>query len=285
MPGVPLLTLAHTYLAGRHPQSRNIRIPPRACAGSPAKGMKAHKHRPPQALLPHAGFVFNAALAAGRVQGQKVVFLQDESYLMPVINSRYFEWFVLQHGKGVFTLPQNKVKGSDVLAVKKILREKGEVIESRMLNILKPEAQRIYKEAVPTSWIPQNEESEIFCAAAEALFPGREDGIQELGRLIAKYTMSTIYKAFLRIPTVDFIIDRAGYLWDMNMGKGKTAIERHGEKQGVFKVTEYPELLPVQGKEIAGYICGILDMTRAKNPQVTFQGNNPAQWEWHIRWE
>ena len=63
-----------------------------------------------------------------------------------------------------------------------------------------------------------------------------------------------IYKFFLRIPSVGFIIKNATATWNTMNDKGTVRVESITSNGGLLVLSDLPELSAVQRE----YICGVL---------------------------
>ncbi len=175
-------------------------------------------------------------------------------------------------------------KGTDVVALRKIFRERGGDVEKSFLDRLPEELQRMYKEIVHTTWSPVEKQAELYAHAAEALFPGNPDGLRLLGQEMARRSYSGVYRIFLRLPTVDFIINRVAQVWGTYYDQGEACIEDFQGQGGVFVVRNFPELPRKMREVICGHLTVILEATGAHQISVTLQDQDPKAWRWRISW-
>lgn len=180
----------------------------------------------------------------------------------------------------------NHLKATDIVALRKIVRARGAEMEKVLLDSLSPEAKAGYENALATSWVSQAVEKEIMEACTRQLFPKEIAGLRQLGKLLAQHNLTGIYKVFLRIPTIEFVIKRVADLWKMFFQKGSAKAEIVAPRQGVLAVYDYPELMPYQREVIAGYIHGVLELAGARQVQVSLLPSDAASaWKWEVTWE
>jgi len=104
-----------------------------------------------------------------------------------------------------------KVKASDIIMVKKMLQDAG--LDQQVLPTLSAETFKALQAAGATSWVEMSQEAEVLQAAAAALYAQDPRALERLGREVAKQQFTGIYKVFLMIPSVDFIVKRISTMW------------------------------------------------------------------------
>jgi hypothetical protein len=176
-------------------------------------------------------------------------------------------------------------KGTDVMALRPIIRERGPDFERQYIDSLTPEARTLFAEVMAFSWSPVEVQMEVYTKAARLLFPGVAEPMFELGRMLARKTYSGIYKVFLRVPTTAYVLGRASSMWKTFFDAGEASVERVESKTAEFVVRGFPDY-PHEMREMArGHMTVLLEMTRARNPQVRHIGNDPQAWRWRASWE
>jgi hypothetical protein len=175
-------------------------------------------------------------------------------------------------------------KGTDVVSLKKLFREMGRDQEKRFLERLSPEMQELYHSIVHTSWTPISKQTEIYEAAALMLFPGHPQYLMELGKCMSRRSYSTVYKIFLRIPTMEFVVNRAASLWRFYHDQGDALIIDFKENSATFVVRNYPDLSRKMREIIAGHIAVLLELTGGKNIYIDVLDTNPEAWKWELSW-
>jgi hypothetical protein len=179
----------------------------------------------------------------------------------------------------------NTLKATDIVTLRKILREKGADPERVVVERLSPEAKTAYENVLATSWISQAVEKEIMESCLRELFPGEPQGFRLLGKLLAQHNLTGVYKVFLRIPTIEFIMKRVGDLWRMFFQIGSAKVEITAPHHGLLTVSGYPDFMPYQRELVAGYIQGIMGLAGAHQVQTTQLSFDPSAWKWEITWE
>jgi uncharacterized protein (TIGR02265 family) len=177
-----------------------------------------------------------------------------------------------------------KVKASDVAIVKKLVRTQGGDLEARVRARLSPDALSVYSSSLSTEWIELGRESEVLSIAAPLLFPDERKPLHRLGHEVARIQYSGIYKVFLLIPTVGFIVKQVSKAWRTLYDQGDVRVEALTEHSGTLVALGLPDLTAAQREYIGGYLSGILGLTGAKNIQVTRRDSDPKAWRWTLTW-
>ncbi|MCD4814020.1 hypothetical protein K8S19_10070 [bacterium] len=176
-------------------------------------------------------------------------------------------------------------KGTDVVTLKKILKNRGEETYRDFLKKLDEETTEAFLKIITTTWTPIHLQAKIYEVAAATLFPGHNRGILQLHRELAKSSYSSIYKIFLRIPTIPFIARRAAAVWRSYYDTGNASVENIENKSLDFIVRAFPQL-PFTLREAANaHIAVLVEATGAKNVRVVHHDSDPQQWTWKITWE
>jgi len=177
----------------------------------------------------------------------------------------------------------NEVKASDVVASRKMVVERNR--EADLFKRLSPAAKTIFQTALSSTWIGFREEEEILTAVAETLFADAANPLHDLGRAIADANLKGIYKAFLRIPSIAFVADRAPSLWAFMSKKGKLLTEMTGDRSVRVTITHYSDLPRYQIDYIAGYLEHVVVLMGKSGVRVTSIADDPQAWRWDVRWD
>jgi hypothetical protein len=178
----------------------------------------------------------------------------------------------------------SRIKGTDVASLRTLIREKGPETEQRLLAPLTPALRQLYLETTPVTWNPVEAQAELYERAAEVLFPGQPAAIMEMHRVLSRMSYSGIYKVFVRIPTVEFIAQRAASVWGKYYDAGEAKIENATKASLDFVVRRFPQLPHALREATTGHLLTMLEMTRVRDPKVTSPAHTPEAWVWHVTW-
>jgi hypothetical protein len=179
----------------------------------------------------------------------------------------------------------SRVKASGSMTIHKMVQKKGAEAAQRFLARLAPGTRETLLHELATSWIPIEQEEEIFRIAADCLYPGDPEALRRLGQSVAEDNFNGIYKIFLRIPTPEFIIRRIPQTWSTLHDEGQACVEDYHDNCGTLVARSIPDLPAVQREYICGYIVGILSLTSAKRISVSKIETDPQAWKWRIAFE
>ena len=177
------------------------------------------------------------------------------------------------------------VKASDIVIIRDILKAKGDEYLNTMHSSLPPDVLKTFQTALSITWIPLEVEAEIIQAASRLLFPTDPRPIYKLGHTVAGKQFTGIYKFFLRIPSIGFIIRNASATFNTMNDKGTVRIDELTSSSRMFVISDLPELTAVQREYICGVVSCVLELAGAKNIKMAKIENDPNEWKWKISWE
>lgn len=177
------------------------------------------------------------------------------------------------------------VKATDIVIIREMLKEKGDEDINALASALKPETFKILKTTLSVNWVPLEIEAEILQEASKLFFPNDLRPLFKLGHKVAGKQFTGIYKLFLRIPSVGFVIKNASATWNTMNDKGTVRVDGLTSNGGMLVLSDLPELTPVQREYICGVLSCILELTGVKNVKVDKVENNPNEWKWKISWQ
>lgn len=178
----------------------------------------------------------------------------------------------------------SKIKGTDVVALRVLLKEKGAAAEEAFQGLLTSELKRLYLDTMAFTWNSVDLQTRLYEAAVEILFPGDPDGLCRLGREMARRSYSTIYKILLRLPSLQFVMNQAAKMWVAYFEQGVGSIIDAGEKTATFVVSGYPELPRSMRQVVRGNITAITELTGIKNVRIRHDESDPKAWKWIVQW-
>jgi hypothetical protein len=179
-----------------------------------------------------------------------------------------------------------KTKGTGINWLRDLIESRGTQAEQAMSKALSAEDHLAYRSAMPVAWVPEDTATRIYLAAGNILFAGKPDVRIEVGRGMAKSNLTGIYKLFLPLVTIPFLMKQSSRLWRTYHDTGETSVEEvKGEKRIIFTVSEFPELPADMRQVLRGYILGLAEMVDVRNTSVVLDESNNLAWKWIITWE
>jgi len=176
------------------------------------------------------------------------------------------------------------VKATDIVIIRDMLKETGNDRINSMTSVLRPETFKIFQTALSLSWVPIEVESEILQEASKLFFPNDPRPLFKLGYTVAGKQFTGVYKFFLRIPSVGFIIKNVSATFNTMNDKGACRVDDLTSNGGTFVISGLPEQTAVQREYICGVVSCVLELAGAKNIKITKIENNPDEWKWKINW-
>jgi hypothetical protein len=177
------------------------------------------------------------------------------------------------------------VKATNTCTLKKIVHAQGTDFETAFLHELNEKARITYDCAITSAWITDEREKEIMDVAVAFFFRNHPDPYYELGCLLAQHTLTGIYKVFLRIPTIPYVIRRGSLLWSSFMKKGRVDFKHVKKHSACVVISDIPEFRLYQHELLRGYMHVILEIMGKTDIQIQLDDSNPAAWTWSLQWK
>jgi hypothetical protein len=174
------------------------------------------------------------------------------------------------------------VKGTDVLTIRRLLAEAGPEVEARVLAKVSSDVVGAYRRTVASTWTAVELQAAFYEAAADALFPGQHDPVELLFIEVARRSYSNVYRFFLSIPSIPFLVAQAARLWRTYYDTGTASAEFVAKGKARFKVSHFSALPRVLRSAITGHIRFLVENTGAKAVSIAVDESNPVHWIWEI---
>jgi hypothetical protein len=166
-----------------------------------------------------------------------------------------------------------KTKGTDVVALRQIFKERGSTAEQAFLARLAPDLLDLYQRSLAFVWNDVDQQTAVYRAAAEVLYPGDAEGLKQLGWEMARRSYHGVYKVLLRLPSTQFVMSQAA------------TVEDAGRGHATFILQDYPELAADMRQIVRGNITAAAETTGARNVRVFHVDRDPQAWKWVIQWD
>jgi hypothetical protein len=164
-----------------------------------------------------------------------------------------------------------KVKGTALAVVTDFIRGKfGPEGLERWLGALAPEAARAYREGIQINhWYPLRElYLEPTAVMCQLFFGGDPGAAREIGRFSADFALKGVYKAFVKMTSVNFFIKRASLLMTTYYQPSRMELASLGNNRAVLHLTEFPEPHPLIEARIAGWVERALEIHGCREVKV-----------------
>jgi hypothetical protein len=178
-----------------------------------------------------------------------------------------------------------KIKGTDITVLRKLIQKQGDNYEKCFLELLEPQLLNLYKNTLSTTWVTEELHTQLYEVAADFLLPEHPEKMVELAKTVAKDSYQGIYRFFLRIPTVPFLVKKAANIWYTYHDTGKAGASKIEKKKVQFFVKDFPDLPRGMRLLTNGHILALLELAGFKQVSVTNDDSDPTNWKWYISWE
>lgn len=169
------------------------------------------------------------------------------------------------------------------MKVKALLEKRGGL--ENLQAKLSPEALRIFNSATDDQWLSFPIEAEIYEAASHILYPYDPCRLRQLGYEVASLQLQGVYRFFLTIATVEYLIENVNQIWRTLFDSGSIRITHVTETGGCLEVGDLPDLTRVQREVMGGFLTAMLEMTNVKNVTVALDDSRSQVWKFLVRWE
>lgn len=165
-----------------------------------------------------------------------------------------------------------EVKGTAIVVLPHFIRNTFQASGlERWLNALSPEARQIYANPViiVAQWYDLEQvlvsPTVKFC---ELFYAGSKRGAYELGRFSADFALRGIYKLFVRLGSVEFILSKAQHILPSYYRPSGIEVPVMEKDRAVIRITEFPQIHEVVEQRIAGWISRAAEISGAKHVRV-----------------
>lgn len=164
-----------------------------------------------------------------------------------------------------------QVKGTSLLATEKFVRQQfGSDGYERFLQALPPASRDLYTSTVLSpKWYPI---TEAFYRPMETVcgmfYGGKTQGAREMGRFSAMEGLRGVYKVFVRIASVDFVLKKTANIFATYYQPGKMEVAERGDRRIVLRMTGVVQPHVLLEERICGYLEGALEVCGEKDCKV-----------------
>lgn len=188
-----------------------------------------------------------------------------------------------------------KIKGTALKSIPLFIKDKfGEEGFKKWLEVLSPEAKEIYSEDIlPGAWFPiQTVIVEPTHELAKMFYDGNiKDCAMDSGRFSADYALKGIYKIFVKVTSVHFLIKKGSSIFSTFFDTATIEIVEEQDKKMVSHIKNFPDINEIIEFRIMGWMevgmklggCKTVDVSRTKSitngddyTEFVFEWNNDA---------
>jgi hypothetical protein len=184
---------------------------------------------------------------------------------------------------------EGKTRGTDIVAIRKILKKQPPKYERDILSQLNSEQREIFDSTDHNTWNLVVVMEGICQVVTRVIYPFEVRPGYQLGKDIAEKSMNSIYRMFLKIPTIAYLVRRTAQIWYAFFDKGiaiSQIVSRDKNPKSLLEVSGFPEMPEIYREVVAGHICYFVEMTGAKEVSVDL-GNDygPEKWQWLVNYQ
>jgi hypothetical protein len=183
-----------------------------------------------------------------------------------------------------------QVKGSAVTSRIRYIRDHADEDVYREVKAELSPANRaaLEKGVRPHEWVPYSLFIEMNIAADELLGVGDFALCREMGRYGAKINLPTLYRIFMRLGSVGFILKKASKLWSVHYDSGTLEIEEIGKNAARLTIRDFDAPHKAHCLSVLGWAEGAIELAgsrvvRAVEEQCRTEGADAcrfyAEWE------
>jgi uncharacterized protein (TIGR02265 family) len=180
-------------------------------------------------------------------------------------------------------------KGTTLAAVLGYTRDRhGEEGVARLAQHLRsPAAARHLQELLLRgSWYPFADFIALL-EAGDAAFPDRTSFAARQGAYGAETDLRGVYRAFIRLATPRFLIERAGAMWSQYYNSGTLRVTEPGAGQVHFELTGFGAPHRLHCDAVLGWCARAAELTGAKGvqgQQISCRGDGESRCRFRLDW-
>jgi len=182
------------------------------------------------------------------------------------------------------------VKGSAVDSRLDFVREiADDAALNRVLDRMsRPHRERIEEGVLASAWVPFELFTELNVAIDAELGEGDLKLVREMGRFSARSNLPTVYRIFLRMGSVHFVLRKASRLWRVHYDSGQLTHEELGDDAGRLTVEGFAAPHRAHCLSVLGWVEGAIELTgstpvEAREERCRCHGQDECRF--YARWE
>lgn len=171
-------------------------------------------------------------------------------------------------------------KGAGFLTLKEVWTEILSGDELRLVVASMDEEARNYWNRPPlaVTWMPQRPAFALHRRIEQSLGPRALPLAEEVARRIMHRNFSGLYKALIRMATIDYVITRAEkYYTQYTKNQGTLKTRRTGPNSSWNRYEGIPDATPIHAWFLGGAGIGLIELVGAKHPRVVRRDARPTE--------
>lgn len=181
------------------------------------------------------------------------------------------------------------VKGSAITSTIRYIRDHhDDVMYREIRDSLSPEHRALLKKGVvPHEWVPYSLFIELSVATDARLGQGDLTLCRDIGRYGARVNLPTLYRLFMRLGSVGFILRKASRLWSVHYDTGSMEVEELTNRAARLTIGDFDEPHRAHCLRVLGWTEGAIEMTGSQllgAEKVSCRTEGDEACVLHLRW-
>ncbi len=183
-----------------------------------------------------------------------------------------------------------KVKGTSFKSALSFVKQKfGEDKLALVLAGLETSDRALLSKTILVSdWYPFRLYGNFLTALDKTLGKGDGKLSRECGRFDAEFDLNTVYKAFYKMTSPQFIIGNAPLVWKAYFNAGRVEIDKHGTQGINFRIRDTDEYAPMVCREMEGWLERTVELSGGRQvvaKEIHCRAQGAAYCEYSIKWQ
>ncbi|HMJ10982.1 MAG TPA: hypothetical protein VK524_06220 [Polyangiaceae bacterium] len=172
-----------------------------------------------------------------------------------------------------------RVKGTVIIARLDFARSKGPEVLERFYAALDPGTREMLQGVLPNQWFPYELNCEITRVIDRVAGSGDLSLCEEMGRFACDANVPRFLRAFLRLGSIEFFLNRAAAAWRAHYDTGSMEVIKLGPKKVRLRLVGIPNECHAQCLSVVGFVkrAGELTGTTIASGSVTACRERGAQ--------
>lgn len=182
-----------------------------------------------------------------------------------------------------------RVKGAVIISIRNFIKTQFPDKYDDFIEALPEETKVIMKASKILDWydidIALKIPTKVIC---DMFYAGSVKGAWEMGRQSAKFTLTGIYKIFVKVGSPAFVLGRAGHIFSTYYNPSRIELVKSDKNSAVLVINEFENIDKYIENRIGGWIECALEINGLKNPEVKITSSlaqGAEQTTYQLNWE
>jgi eukaryotic-like serine/threonine-protein kinase len=162
-----------------------------------------------------------------------------------------------------------RIRGSAFITLREFVKERfGTAGWEKLLGRLSAEDRKEVDEILPIGWYDFRLRVRMLRILESELGVGDPKILEQFGRFGAERDLNTITRAFLKLASPSFALEKTGEYWSRFHDYGSWKVVRNSERAATGTLTDTPFDNELYCKELRGYMQRLLELVGAKDVKL-----------------